>query len=273
MIFRKGSEVEVLLQDKDLCESWRPATIVGGNDWTLILLYDDCCSDSSVIRAPREWLRPRPPPVELESFAVGDTVEVLERKSWKLAQITRILGGRIVGLRLLGSSEELDASFQQIRKPFSWKDNCWTAFQNESKGHEIGYMRKCSNIVMGQKTIGGLPYLDISDGESSSVGSCCGRNVLVQEQNSQRKKLHDHFDHVDSFYYYLEEQSQRGEEEIQAESHILHLDSYFLTLRAFYACGSPSWEEELTLTDLRTALNITNEEHKAIVRYLMSSER
>ena len=53
--------------------------------------------------------------------------------------------------------------------------------------------------------------------------------------------------------------------------HGLELEAYRSTMRALYALGPLTWEQEALLTNLRLSLNISNEEHLLQLRRLLSS--
>lgn len=53
--------------------------------------------------------------------------------------------------------------------------------------------------------------------------------------------------------------------------HELELEAYQSTVRALYASGPLTWEQESLLTNLRLSLNISNEEHLLQLRHLLSS--
>uniref|UniRef100_A0A0E0LHT3 ENT domain-containing protein n=1 Tax=Oryza punctata TaxID=4537 RepID=A0A0E0LHT3_ORYPU len=59
--------------------------------------------------------------------------------------------------------------------------------------------------------------------------------------------------------------------DIKMDVHELELQAYQSTVRAFYALGPLTWEQESLLTNLRLSLNITNEEHLLQLRHLLSS--
>ncbi|XP_066333007.1 uncharacterized protein [Miscanthus floridulus] len=61
------------------------------------------------------------------------------------------------------------------------------------------------------------------------------------------------------------------EEEAAAGVHGLELEAYRSTMRALYALGPLTWEQEALLTNLRLSLNISNEEHLLQLRRLLSS--
>ncbi|KAG8098543.1 hypothetical protein GUJ93_ZPchr0013g34411 [Zizania palustris] len=53
--------------------------------------------------------------------------------------------------------------------------------------------------------------------------------------------------------------------------HELELEAYQLTMRALYASGPLTWEQESLLTNLRLSLNISNDQHLRQLRHLLSS--
>lgn len=60
-------------------------------------------------------------------------------------------------------------------------------------------------------------------------------------------------------------------EEEAAGVHGLELEAYRATMRALYASGPLTWEQEALLTNLRLSLNISNEEHLLQLRRLLPS--
>lgn len=67
------------------------------------------------------------------------------------------------------------------------------------------------------------------------------------------------------------EGEDEDEEEAAAGVHGLELEAYRSTMRALYASGPLTWEQEALLTNLRLSLNISNEEHLLQLRHLLSS--
>ncbi|XP_040381592.1 uncharacterized protein LOC102722972 isoform X2 [Oryza brachyantha] len=59
--------------------------------------------------------------------------------------------------------------------------------------------------------------------------------------------------------------------DFRTDFHRLELQAYQSTVRALYASGPLTWEQESLLTNLRLSLNITNEEHLLQLRHLLSS--
>ncbi|GAA0161407.1 hypothetical protein LIER_17731 [Lithospermum erythrorhizon] len=60
-------------------------------------------------------------------------------------------------------------------------------------------------------------------------------------------------------------------EEMAAEIHRLELHAYRCTMKALYASGPLSWEQESLITNLRISLHISNDEHLMELRILISN--
>ncbi|XP_054788835.1 uncharacterized protein LOC129294464 [Prosopis cineraria] len=60
-------------------------------------------------------------------------------------------------------------------------------------------------------------------------------------------------------------------EDIAARIHRLELHAYCSTLKAMFASGPLTWEQEALLTNLRISLHISNDEHLLEIRNLVSS--
>ncbi|RWR72388.1 EMSY N-terminal [Cinnamomum micranthum f. kanehirae] len=64
-----------------------------------------------------------------------------------------------------------------------------------------------------------------------------------------------------------------SKEELAAEIHKLELHAYRSTMKALYASGPLSWEQEAMMTNLRLSLNISNDEHLLELRHLVSAKQ
>ncbi|KAK8933357.1 hypothetical protein KSP39_PZI015736 [Platanthera zijinensis] len=132
MGFKEGTEVEVLEKDDMPLKSWRPAKILSGNGRTYAVAYKNSSMDTFVRRVPRKMIRPRPPHAQMETWACGDIVEVFEEEVWKLAEIMKINKRIFFAMKLLASSKVVLATYFQLRRPQTWKDDRWISFENES---------------------------------------------------------------------------------------------------------------------------------------------
>lgn len=68
-----------------------------------------------------------------------------------------------------------------------------------------------------------------------------------------------------------ERHSLSSPEKIAASIHSLELHAYRCTLEALYASGPLSWDQEALLTNLRISLHISNDEHLAELKTLISA--
>ncbi|CAN4096107.1 unnamed protein product [Withania somnifera] len=68
-----------------------------------------------------------------------------------------------------------------------------------------------------------------------------------------------------------ERDSLSSPEKIAARIHSLELHAYRCTLEALYASGPLSWDQEALLTNLRISLHISNDEHLAELKTLISA--
>ncbi|KAG1335556.1 hypothetical protein COCNU_03G016750 [Cocos nucifera] len=134
----------------------------------------------------------------------------------------------------------------------------------------------------------GIPNIDIkcclvtssepSDAEStsSSVGSCSASNSPYRLPHCPgmglTQDLSSHSDDAEICCGSGRESSPPTKEVLAAEIHQLELHAYRSTMRAFYASGPISWEQEALVTDLRLMLNISNDEHLLELKNLVTSE-
>ncbi|XP_038985507.1 uncharacterized protein LOC120111716 [Phoenix dactylifera] len=117
-----------------------------------------------------------------------------------------------------------------------------------------------------------------SDAEStsSSVGSCSTSNSPYRSPHCPgmglSQDLSSRSDDAESCCGSGRESSLPTKEVLAAEIHQLELHAYCSTMRAFYASGPISWDQEALMTDLRLMLNISNDEHLLELKNLVSSE-
>ncbi|KAL8063513.1 hypothetical protein ABFX02_01G031000 [Erythranthe guttata] len=126
--------------------------------------------------------------------------------------------------------------------------------------------------------------LDCSESEASSVGSCSVTDhspknsipfVPFQWQESETV-----CSDAESCYpsEYERKRSERSserksrKEKLEASIRRLEVQAYRRTLKALYASGPLSWEQEAMLTNLRIMLHISNDEHLMEVKYLISAK-
>ncbi|XP_059460040.1 uncharacterized protein LOC132189350 isoform X2 [Corylus avellana] len=149
MRFIKGNTVEVLRNKEVPPGEWRCGKIISGNGHTYSVVYEDpfgMRSEALVERVPRKTIRPCPPVESVESWAVGDVVEVFDVGSWKAAMVLKVLGGHYCLVRLLGSCEEFRVKKSNIRVRQSWQDDKWVVIGKGSGSCEAVKSKKPSSL-------------------------------------------------------------------------------------------------------------------------------
>ncbi|CAK7353578.1 unnamed protein product [Dovyalis caffra] len=118
-----------------------------------------------------------------------------------------------------------------------------------------------------------------SGSDACSVGSCSvasgspsnlfGHNVGANSPDADNLSSD-----AESFYGFGDEEEKCSfplGEDLAAGIHRLELHAYRCTIEALYASGPLSWEQEALLTNLRISLNVSNDEHLAELRNLIST--
>ncbi|MCD7447232.1 hypothetical protein HAX54_026351 [Datura stramonium] len=115
-----------------------------------------------------------------------------------------------------------------------------------------------------------------SHSDACSVGSCSINdkfsNLSPEEVYCQRTELL--CSDAESFQDSAAKEERRSlfsPEKIAASIHSLELHAYRCTLEALYASGPLSWDQEALLTNLRISLHISNDEHLAELKTLISA--
>lgn len=113
--------------------------------------------------------------------------------------------------------------------------------------------------------------LSTEDSGQCSVASCSSNNTVesrpCRNSNEGFKDLCDNSDAESSF-----PSTQHMEEKVEIDIHELEYNAYKSTVKALYASGPLSWEQESLLTNLRLYLHISDEEHLSQLRYLLSTQ-
>lgn len=164
--------------------------------------------------------------------------------------------------------------------------NCWKRRvldeQRGKCGVVSGHLRSLTNKVdvgYPHKNLGEICMHNDSSSVASSVGSC---SVV----SNSLSKLRSHIlavpsQEADMLSSDAESFCGRGDEEeeftyippkgdVSVEVHRLELHAYRCTLQALFASGPLSWEREAMLTNLRSSLHISNDEHLMELRDLIS---
>ncbi|KAL5559297.1 hypothetical protein UlMin_035508 [Ulmus minor] len=141
MKFKKGSRVEVLCKKEVPLGAWCCAEIISRKKHTYEVRYElprETGNEVIVERVLRTAVRPFPHPEEnMENWASGDVVEVLDVSSWKLAMVSNALDRDCYLVRLIGSSDEFMVHNSKIRVRKTWQDNKWVVFGKACVSSEI----------------------------------------------------------------------------------------------------------------------------------------
>ncbi|XP_008792095.2 uncharacterized protein LOC103708790 isoform X2 [Phoenix dactylifera] len=151
MRFKKGNKVEVLNKKEVPSGSWWPAEIISGNGHNYYVRYDFYLANmgTAMDRVPRKVIRPCPPSLKgPRNWVPGDIVEVLDNNSWKLAEVSRVVGDGYFFVRLLGSCREFKVRTSDLRLRQSWQDKKWVVIQKDSGKHDD---RMMSSLSKGKK--------------------------------------------------------------------------------------------------------------------------
>lgn len=155
MRYKKGSIVEVLSKSEVPSRSWRCAEIICGNghNYTVKYKLDHGASAAAAVeRVSRKSIRPCPPPAEqLENWAPGDVVEVLQNFSWKMAVVSKVFGNNCFLVRLVGSYLEFEVSKFDIRARHSWEGGKWFIIGKSIGSGEVRKSSKWSTRKYKQK--------------------------------------------------------------------------------------------------------------------------
>ncbi|XP_038979733.1 uncharacterized protein LOC103714514 [Phoenix dactylifera] len=193
MRFKKGCKVEVLRKREVPSGSWWGAEIISGDGHTYSVKYDHYSPDMDgvVERVPRKAIRPCPPPVKCpRSWVPGDIVEVYENNSWKLGEVSRVVGGNCFFVRLLGSSRQFRVHISDLRVRLSWQNSKWVVIQKKAE-------RSNDALVKSQTKTRNFSQLMQSCIELEKYGGhdhvCTGNNNRAKEPTSRCMKKRPHF--------------------------------------------------------------------------------
>lgn len=257
-------------------------------------------------------------------WIIGDVTEVLDRNTWKLGKILKMLKNNYFVIRLADCIQLKEFHISSLRiprgleapqsKPFHAADKATGRGKRrpadgalpgtraaQQMGHRTTYdlgssgkKRKAAadasrhprraaahprNAVAASNLNGGMTdsYLQsssqaIEDAECS-VASCSVNDLcrLGNGGNAKRRLAAAGCLPDDAMSACPCTPGDDEEEEPAAGVHGLELEAYRSTMRALYASGPLTWEQEALLTNLRLSLNISNEEHLLQLRRLLSS--
>ncbi|XP_008786063.1 uncharacterized protein LOC103704514 [Phoenix dactylifera] len=186
------------------------------------------------------------------------------------------------------ANPKVDGSYQLTTRPLPRKVDAVPLskdMMDENCQHlsTKGRIIKISEMVVSKETNNhamhpsSIPLQIIEENNACSVASCSGNNLPEYTNENTRKYPRDiassFFDDAMSSCPSEAEKKYRcvSEDELAANIHELELHAYQSTVKAFYALGPLSWEQESLLTNLRLSLHISNEEHLHQLRHLLSA--
>ncbi|KAL9224010.1 hypothetical protein vseg_000086 [Gypsophila vaccaria] len=141
-------------------------------------------------------------------------------------------------------------------------------------------------IVEREENVGAIRYsrsISLKSNDDGSVSSSVASCSVYRNHSHQLHHVSDagRYDYDDSQCSDAESFSQLrpkegnlilpSKEALTDQIRRLELHAYRCTIGALYALGPLSWEQELLLTNLRDSLHISNDEHLAEIRNLVSS--
>ncbi|CAA0821349.1 Plant Tudor-like RNA-binding protein [Striga hermonthica] len=151
MRFKIGDKVEVL-KNKEWSISWRAGKVLSISGHKHLVQYEsnpDTLSNKNVEIVSSKFMRPQPPLVkDVESYSVGDIVEVFYQDSWKIGIVLDTLG-RQSGIkrnrktrqmqflvRIFGCSRDLAIDSSDIRPRQTWIGEKWVLMGKGSQSRD-----------------------------------------------------------------------------------------------------------------------------------------
>ncbi|KAJ4959277.1 hypothetical protein NE237_026388 [Protea cynaroides] len=197
--FKKGSKVEVLSKTEVPSGAWRCAEILSGNGHSYDVMYDcplGATNEGAFNRVSRKAIRPSPPPVEgANDWVLGDLVEVLDNNSWKIAIISKFMGGDCFFVRLLGSPREFIVHRSDLRVRQFWQDNKWIMVGKGYAHCEDGKSKKFPTSRFSEKLNSQVPQkirktkLCAGDGPLPVENNCFQESHMVSSRTQKRSHV------------------------------------------------------------------------------------
>ncbi|CAL5439970.1 unnamed protein product [Camellia sinensis] len=283
MRFMKGSKVEVLSKKEVSTGSWLSAEIISGNGHTYSIRYVSFPSSGEALveRVPRKAIRPCPPPVEgaaADNWVPGDRLEVFHSKnmSWKTATMVKVLGGNKFLVRLIGKSKEFEVHGSHLRVRQSWQDDKWFIVGKGDAQFAMSMKKnqkdRNTKLFVGKDHFHAAKKMEIQEPQNSTrtleKASPIGGNS-VKHENEDTDSFRSDAEPFHGRWYEKEGSDLMKNKELVARDHKLELRAYCNALKALFASGPLSWEDEMEVTELRLSLHISDDEHLVEIRNLM----
>ncbi|KAJ0971253.1 hypothetical protein J5N97_019212 [Dioscorea zingiberensis] len=115
-----------------------------------------------------------------------------------------------------------------------------------------------------------------NEDDSESVGSCSINNGLQLSTNHQKRMPYHDFnaqdDDAEAPFRSGGDPGLSSKVKLATKDHHQELVAYRYAMTALHASGPLSWEDETSLTNLRLALHISNDEHLSELKHFVSPE-
>uniref|UniRef100_A0A0D9W048 ENT domain-containing protein n=1 Tax=Leersia perrieri TaxID=77586 RepID=A0A0D9W048_9ORYZ len=263
--------------------------------------YDVRANQPAVVQTRCRWI-------------IGDVTEVLDRNTWKLGKIAKMLKNNYFVIRLADCIQLKEFHISSLRVPAAPHTNQYSAADKKSEALNLKtklaprgqipphaalpgrsnkkrkstadksfHPRKRSSQPENASKACVLQYRPqqfIGEETECSVASCSINDPasFTNANNPQSFCFPDDAMSACPCTSGMEDDDVAGDisssdadEPAIAAVHELELEAYQSTMRALYASGPLTWEQESLLTNLRLSLNISNEEHLLQLRRLLSS--
>nr|CAB3492882.1 unnamed protein product [Digitaria exilis] len=236
-------------------------------------------------------------------WIIGDVTEVFDRNTWKLGKILKMLNNNYFVIRLADCIQPKEFHISSLRIPHGLEAPQIKPFPATNKATGRGnrqpadralpraraaQKRKAAadashhppskrahprNVVAAAASMADS-YLLHSSSQAIEDAECSVASCSVNDQShlghGERRRPGAGCLPDDAMSACPRTPGARLEEE-DDDVHGLELEAYRSTMRALYASGPLTWEQEALLTNLRLSLNISNEEHLLQLRRLLSS--
>ncbi|XP_047324883.1 uncharacterized protein LOC124928676 isoform X1 [Impatiens glandulifera] len=288
MRYKKGCKVEVRSY-KTMLISWQCAEFISGSDHSCLVKFESKKEEAVFERVSWNDIRPCPPSsvedIDLQ-FVSGDVLEVFDHGSWLTAVVLKVLNKGCYSVRLLGSSKELKIHKSRIRLRLSWQHEKWLSVGQGSRRNQHFKPNGVRNILKFKLRQIKKDFIPFEDNERYRRKVDDG-DFYPKEKPGEKGKHYSSFNDYDdnddacsvgSCSVVISGNTKNGvinynEKNIGAKVRSLEKYAYRSTLVALFASGPLSWEQEVMLTNLRSTLHISDDEHLVELRNLLSSEK
>ncbi|CAN0898234.1 hypothetical protein LINGRAHAP2_LOCUS19591 [Linum grandiflorum] len=312
MKFRKWDLVEILrIENEHDGGSWFPGRVLSSaRDTHFMVMYESLLvndeGDPLTEKVSKLDVRPRPPLMEegKRQWRVGDVAEVFDAQCWRIGKIVKALKKKnSFVVKLSGFVQLKEFHVSDLRVQQVWHKNKWFLVgkdaQNRPKdGDELGsrptgrqrvscltvkenkdnkhVKRSSKDLVIRMAGFHERPIEhnnNVDDAEEANDFMQCSVASCSSNYDFHRSSVSDNSDAESSFpSLSARKRILSSKKNVEADIHALEFHAYRSTVKALYASGPLSWEQELLLSNLRHSLHISDEEHLFQLRHLLSTQ-